>query len=277
MKENYKDKGIVITGAGSGMGLELAKFYAALGAHLEISDIDEASVAETTKLCKKLGAASVRHCKLDVSNEEEFTAYAADVRTNLKSIDVVINNAGMAQIARFDEVTLDQYKRVMNVNFYGVLHGSFLFLSDLQKTKGRLVNTSSIFGMIGVAGNSAYCASKFAVKGLNESLWAEAEELGISVTSVHPGGIKTNIVAKAQLIGKDIPNDIAEQFDELAKTTSESAAKQIAQAADARRKRLVIGADGKFVVLAQQLFPKQYHRILGFLGAIGGNNRQTSD
>ena len=268
----YKDKVCVITGASSGMGRSLALRYAAEGAHVAICDVASKPLATVAKECQQAGAASVIAPVVDVSSPEQVEGFAKEVMSeHPQGIDVLINNAGIAMLARIDEAPLEEIKRVIDINLMGVIHGTLSFLPGLKKAGGVLANTSSIFGHIGVAGNTAYCASKFGVRGFTESLWQEMEELGIHAISIHPGGVKTDIIRNARVFTETPANDLPERFDELAPTTADNAAEAIYNAIKKRAKRLVIGVDGKIVVNAARLFPLSYSKVLGFFGILGSN------
>ncbi|MFT6331204.1 MAG: butyryl-CoA dehydrogenase [Bermanella sp.] len=184
------------------------------------------------------------------------------------SNNLVINNAGVALgSGPLWTTSIDDFKWLMDINLYGVLYGTKAFLPILEKASwGHIVNVSSIFGIISVPNQTAYNASKFAVRGLTEALRQELEIAGsaVSCTSVHPGGIKTNIANSARWVDSGEPN-AAEQrssalsdFDKLARTSPESAAAQILKAVVNNKRRLLIGADAKFVDVIQRLMPTHY-------------------
>lgn len=191
--KTFKDKIVVITGAGSGMGRAYALEFAQLGARLALNDYDARALAETLAL---LPQATVVHSQaFDVSDRDAMVAFAAEVQAKLGNAHVIINNAGIEGAGKPVWAIADQaYERVMRINFFGVLHGTRAFLPQLlQNGEGAVVNISSIFGLIGTPNHADYCASKFAVRGFTEALMVELQESPISVHLVHPGGIKTNI------------------------------------------------------------------------------------
>jgi short-subunit dehydrogenase len=160
----------------------------------------------------------------------------------------------------------------MNINFYGVLYGTKAFLPILEKADwGHIVNISSIFGIVSIPEQTAYNAAKFAVKGMTDALRQELElaDSSVSCTSVHPGGIKTNIARSARLSDNgdtDLANKhkqgVSDFEEKLARTSPERAAELILKAVQKNKRRLLIGADAKFADLLQRLFPTYYHKIL---------------
>ena len=260
----YKDKVVAITGAGSGMGRSLAIRFGQDGAQLALVDLDEKTLKETVKQAKQAGATKVLSQKLDVSDREAVLAWAEKVQSELGPADVLINNAGIAYVADFETQDLEYFERVMNVNFWGVVWGSRAFLPQLRKTGGSLINTSSVFGLVGARNTSAYCAAKFAVRGLSETLWQELQDAGVHVGSVHPGGIKTNIVANAR-VDQQTNEDLSKQFDELAPTTSDQAAEIIYTGIHKRKKRIMVGKDAKMLQWIVRLFPTRYASMIPLL------------
>ena len=184
---------------------------------------------------------------------------------------VIINNAGVALAQTVDHMKRSDFEWVMNINFYGVVNGTEAFLPHLKAQKdGHIVNISSIFGIIGVPSQSAYNSSKFAVKGFTEALRQELKvsHPHIHVTCVHPGGIKTNIVRNGR-IENDVNGNavslskMSADFDKMAGTTAEEAARQIVRAIEKNQKRLLIGADAKGMDLLQRLLPNNYDVVMG--------------
>ena len=244
----------VITGAGSGIGRHLALKLASYGASLAISDINVDGLAETevqaTKLLKNVNARIVTST-LDVSNREAVFAYAEETKREFGSVNLVINNAGVAlSSGTLSETSVDDFEWLMSINFSGVLYGTKAFLPVLEEAEwGHIVNISSLFGLIGVAEQAAYNASKFAVRGMTEALRQELETANshISCTSIHPGGIKTQIAMNSR-VSKPLDSEtekLKENFEDLAITTPESAAEQILTSVLKNKRRLVLGKDAK--------------------------------
>ena len=269
--KKFNNSVAVITGAGSGLGRQLALRLASAGASVAISDIDQAGLAETEEMVKNLlgdkqGKVIAR--SLDVSNREAVFAYAEQTKEDFGSVNLVINNAGVAlSSGTLNETSVDDFEWLMSINFSGVLYGTKAFLPILEDAKwGHIINISSLFGLIGVAEQSAYNASKFAVRGMTEALRQELEQADshISCTSIHPGGIKTSI-AKNSRVSKELRAEeikLKQEFESLAMTTAESAAEQILNAAIKNKRRLVLGKDAKALDWIQRHFPNHYHRVL---------------
>lgn len=263
----------VVTGAGSGIGRHLALKLASFGASLAISDINVDGLAETkaqaTKLLKNSNARVVASA-LDVSNRESVFAYAEEIKQEFGSVNLVINNAGVAlSSGTLSETSVDDFEWLMSINFSGVLYGTKAFLPILEEAEwGHIVNISSLFGLIGVAEQSAYNASKFAVRGMTEALRQELDAANshISCTSIHPGGIKTQIAMNSR-VSKPLDSDtkkLKENFEHLAMTTPESAAEQILTSVIKNKRRLVLGKDAKALDWVQRLFPNHYQRVINW-------------
>ncbi|MFQ3246707.1 MAG: NADP-dependent 3-hydroxy acid dehydrogenase YdfG [Arenicella sp.] len=266
----FKNSVAVVTGAGSGIGRHLALKLASYGASLAISDINVDGLAETkaqaTKLLKNSNARIVASA-LDVSNREAVFAYAEEIKQEFGSVNLVINNAGVAlSSGTLSETSIDDFEWLMSINFSGVLYGTKAFLPILEEAEwGHIVNISSLFGLIGVAEQSAYNASKFAVRGMTEALRQELDAANshISCTSIHPGGVKTQI-AKNSRLSKPLDSDtknLKENFEDLAMTTPDSAAEQILTAVLKKKRRLILGKDAKFLDWVQRHFPSHYQRV----------------
>jgi NAD(P)-dependent dehydrogenase (short-subunit alcohol dehydrogenase family) len=252
--KNFKDKVSVITGAGSGIGKALSLELAGRGARLAISDINADNVQATAADCEALGA-EVHAYTLDVADREAFAVHAEEVLADFGSVNLVVNNAGVALNYDFVEMSWEDWDWLTGINFNGVVNGSKLFLPHLIASgDGYLVNISSVFGLVGVPGQSAYNAAKFAVRGLTESIAQEMlnAKLPVGVSSVHPGGIKTNI-ARAARGSNEV---LAGRFENLARTTPAAAAKTIVKGVEANKLRILIGADAHlFEVMHRALGP----------------------
>lgn len=265
MANIYEGRICVITGAASGIGRALVVKLASVDAVLAISDVNAEGLAETVKLAGLENTNRVLVDTLDVGNADAIAAYGDHVEQGLGSADYVFNVAGITRVGRFDETPLSSMETIMNINYWGVVRMSKAFLPQLKKTKGGLVNISSIFGIIGYPGQTHYCASKFAVRGFSETLAQEMEEFGVRVSSVHPGGVKTNIARNAEV--DTLPTDMTKEqmnanFDEAAITSAEDAAQIILDGTAKGARRILIGKDAKMVTLVQRLFPIKYAKVL---------------
>ena len=255
----------VVTGAGSGIGRALAQQLAAAGSALAIADIDEKGLTETAASLTGKDAAVSTHV-VDVSDEAGVRAFAEDVTARYGRVTVLINNAGVALLGTFDEISLDDLRWLMGINFWGVVYGVKYFLPILkQQPRAHIVNISSIFGIVAPAGQSAYCASKFAVRGFTEVLRHELEGTSVFVSCVHPGGIRTQVAKRARL-GANTPPGAREEavsrFERLTPTSPESAAARILQGVERREPRILIGRDARQLDLLQRFKPATYWKTL---------------
>ena len=262
----FKGKRVFITGAASGMGRTLAEACAADGCHLVLSDVNMQHLSQTEPLCS--GAASVRIMQLDVADREAVEAAAAETVEKLGGIDVVFNNAGVALGADVAEMEYDDFNWLFNINFWGVVYGTQAFLPYmLKQNSGHIVNTSSLFGLIGVAGNSAYCAAKHAVRGYTESLRMELLESGVQVHTVHPGGVATNIAKAARRdsdkYSEDIQQKMLDSFDKFLSLPPERAAEIIMNGVARGKSRILVGNDAKWVDRFNRWLPNLTNAFLG--------------
>ena len=188
----------MVTGAGAGIGRAISERLARAGCHLALCDRNEAGLAETAERVQAFGRRASQHL-VDVSKRPSMEALVDEVLAFHGGVHVLVNNAGVAVISAFQGQSLDDFEWLMGVNFWGVVHGCKLFLPALLAAdEGHIVNLSSVFGILAVPMQSAYCASKFAVRGFSESLRAELSDTRVGVTVVHPAGVATNIVRDAR-------------------------------------------------------------------------------
>ena len=259
--KNMTDKVVVITGAGSGIGRELALKFAAEGCYLALSDINEGSLEETVAL---LGLNDDRAAKfvVDASDREASEQFSDSVVSKFGQVDVLINNAGLTSTGAVDEVSYEVFEKVINVNMWGVVYGTRAFLPHLKKRpEAVLANVSSINGMVPFMNNGPYNMSKYAVYGLNETLMMELKDSPVHMLSIHPGGIRTNIVNSA--IGAGEEQKMA--FNKIANTTAEQAAAAIVKAVKAKKAFLFIGRDAKFMQLLKRVSPRSTLRYVMWL------------
>lgn len=259
--KDFSQKVVVITGAASGIGRALAFAFAKRKAYLALSDIRQDELEETKSFCQNY--TKVHTQVLDVSSKVDMQRYSETVVQEFGEVHVVINNAGVALSGTVEETSIEDYEWLMGINWWGVLYGTKFFLPYLRRvSEAHIVNISSLFGLIGVPTQSAYNASKFAVRGFTESLRQELENTHIGVTCVHPGGIKTSIAHNARFIsgpgGERDKATVAKRFVEMAQTTAEEAARQIIEAIEQKKPRLLIGPDAVLLDFVVRTFPESY-------------------
>lgn len=264
--KTVQGKVAAITGAGSGIGRATAKLLAQKGCHVAISDVNEKGLAETAEQCGASGV-KVLAARVDVANRGEVEAWAAQAARELGGVNIIINNAGVALGSTIEDMRYEDFEWLMNINFWGVVHGTKAFLPHLKAAgDGHIVNISSVFGLIGVPTQGAYNAAKFAVKGFTEALRQELEIEGlpIGVTSVHPGGIKTNIARNARVTTRKgwVDEQSTRDFEKAFSTSPEQAAQDILQAILKNRRRQLIGADAVLIDLVQRALPTLYQSLL---------------
>ena len=265
-----------ITGAGSGIGRSLAVELADRGAHLALSDIDGSGLAETVSRCEGRSV-KVTSQPLDVADRQAIYDWAAVVAADHGRVNLIVNNAGVSLGSTVEAMSAEDFEWLMNINFWGVVHGTQAFLPHLKASgEGHVVNISSVFGLLSIPGQSAYNAAKFAVRGFTDALRMELEIEGanVSATTVHPGGIKTNIVRNGRMDPSMVPDgadpdEIAEQFDRIAMTDPDKAARQILSAVARNRRRALIGPDAKVLDVLSRLPAGVYQR-----GLIAGGRRR---
>jgi NAD(P)-dependent dehydrogenase (short-subunit alcohol dehydrogenase family) len=266
---SFKDKVAAITGAGSGIGRALAQELARRGCHLALSDVNEVGLAETARLLEGAGVEVTTH-RVDVADREAVYAWAEQVVKAHGKVNLIFNNAGVALGATVEGARDEDLEWLMNINFWGVVHGTRAFLPHLKAAgEGHVINISSIFGIAGAPSQSAYNASKFAVRGFTESLREELDLLrcGVSATSVHPGGIKTNIARAARTdasiatLGTD-PETAAAKFEKQFITSPETAAATILRGVERDCRRVLVGPDAHVIDLMVRLLPSAYQKVV---------------
>lgn len=266
---SFKDKVVAITGAGSGIGRALAGAFAAEGSRLALSDRDAAGLQATVDgLGGVAGGAAIHQALVDVADRDAIYAWAAEVDATFGAVHIIANNAGVALGATVEGASDADLHWLMDINFWGVVHGTRAFLPALRRSgDGHVINISSLFGLIAVPTQSAYCASKAAVKGFTEALRMELEleGCGVSATVVHPGGIRTEIARRARsagdgvaaVMGSDMERS-QRDFDKRLVMPPAKAAAIILAAVRRDARRVLVGMDAVAVASLQRLAPSGY-------------------
>ena len=278
--KNFKDKTAVITGAGSGMGRYLAILLAKDGADVVVCDVNEDTLNKTLEMLKQYNVSISSHV-LDVAIKEDIEALPGKVIEQHGKVDLVFNNAGVATGGHFQDMDEKYWDWVMGVNFHGVVNSTRAFIPHMiDRPEAAIVNTSSIFGMVAVPGQSAYHATKFAVRGFTESLALEMADTNpnLQIHCVHPGHIGTNIAGTARMddrVAKKVIEDGKKSIFTWKPPTSleemghefkqggmhpSKAAKIILSGVKKNKRRIFIGLDARLLDLSQRLFPKHYHK-----------------
>jgi short-subunit dehydrogenase len=258
-----------VTGAASGIGRALAIELAARGCDLALADRDDAGLATLAAEITRGYPQKVTVHHVDVGEPKQIEAYAQAAIAEHPGLNIVVNNAGVALMGQFNEIDQAQMDWLMNINFWGVVHGTRAFLPHLGgQREAHIVNLSSIFGIIAPPGQTAYAAAKFAVRGFSEALRHElalaASPVRLSV--VHPGGVATNIARNSRTGSGMTDNErraqSIERFDAVARTTPKDAALRIIKGIENNQPRILIGNDARMMDLVQRFRPAAYWAVL---------------
>lgn len=265
--KNLSGKVAVITGAGSGIGRALAHQLAEAGAKLALCDINLKSLHETQRLLENQGCrGQINLYQLDVSQKEQTADLATQVVSDFETIDLVINNAGVSSSGRVHELTYDTLEWTININLWGVIYVTKAFLPYLiQRPEAAIVNISSVYGLMGIPGQAAYCASKFGVRGFTEALRQEYYKSNIMVTVVFPGGVKTNIARNSKTDYQVSPEEYEQGIQKIEaafQTTPEEAARTIIKGIQTKAPRILIGKDAKKIDLLTRFKPDKYDKAI---------------
>lgn len=269
--KTFQNKVAAITGAASGIGRALAIELASRGCHLSLSDVNTDALAETAQAAGAHGV-KVTTAALDVADRDAIYAWADRTDADHGPANLVFNNAGVALGASIEGASDEDLHWIMDINYWGVVHGTRAFLPQLRASgEGHVINISSVFGIAAVPSQGAYNATKFAVRGFTECLRQELEiaRAPVSATCVHPGGIKTNIARAARFDTESMQaltgrgsDDAKARFEKLFRTTAESAARTILRGVERNARRVLIGADAHAIDLTVRLMPTAYQRIV---------------
>jgi NADP-dependent 3-hydroxy acid dehydrogenase YdfG len=271
----------VITGAASGIGRALAKRLSAHGSAVAIADVDERGLKETE--ASLAGPTLTR--VLDVRDAEAQHDFAGEVAEwSPTPLGAVFNNAGVAVTSRVLDTVVEDDQWLWDINFHGVVNGTRAFLPILvAQDSGSIVNTSSVFGLVGMPNQSAYCSAKFAVRGFTDSLRQELRGTGVRAVNVHPGGINTNIVRNARF-RKDpegrgrSQNQMADEFAAITMTQPDKAAELIHRGVEQGKARILVGPDAYLFDTLARLAPTHYFDLLSrFESTLRKRNRAAAE
>jgi len=261
--KDFQGKVAVITGAGSGIGRSLAVQLSQEGAHLALGDIDQVNLSQTREMLGK--AINVSLHTVDVAHREGMARFASEVISEHGKVDILINNAGITLTPTvFENISEPDFEKVIDVNMWGVYYGFREFVPHLRsRPEAVIVNMSSLAGLVGLYGYSPYAMSKFAVRGLTESLQSELSGSNISILIVHPGGVKTNIIRNAPDLTDEQQREEAHVvFTGAAGISPEKAAGKIISAVKKNKRQLVFGTDAVIVNFIRGMFPGRFPGIL---------------
>lgn len=263
--KNFRDKVVAITGAGAGIGRATAVNLASRGALLALADVNEVGLKETADLIESAGLGSAITTTVDVRDRGAVAMWADQVADHFGRVNVAINNAGVAIAGDIVDLSYEDMEWIVNINFWGVVHGTKEFLPHLIASgDGHLVNVSSMFGLAAAPTQSMYSATKFAVRGFSEAIREDLLIAGhkVNVTVVHPGGIKTDIVTNARTSAHTDEWGTKDAFNKLARLSTERAAQVIVRGVRRNKPRVLIGADAHAIHQFQRLAGPRYADLL---------------
>lgn len=265
MKFQLKGSVAVITGAAQGIGAALALELARRGCHLALADRDAARLAHTADAARRLGVRVSEHA-IDIANAAAVAELPKSVLAEHGHASILVNNAGVALMGNVDQLQLEDFEWLFNINFWGVVRTTKAFLPVLRREpQAHLVNISSVFGLISPAGQAPYCASKFAVRGFTDVLRHELEGTNITVSVVHPGGIRTQIAhnsRRAASFDEKQAKQLADKFVQEGMTSPEQAAQRIVKGIEQREPRILIGPDARLMDWLSRLMPIAYWPVI---------------
>ena len=269
-----KDRTAVVTGAASGIGRGISVSLARRGCNLALADLNDAGNSETARMAQSahtepLSPLRITQHHLDVADRRAVAAFPQAVMAAHPGVDILVNNAGVAIGGTFEATSEEDFEWLFEINFWGVVRMTRAFLPLLRKSAdARLVNLSSLFGLIAPPGQTAYAASKYAVRGFSNSLRHELAGSNVGVTVVHPGGVATSIADNART-PKDMPPEEVARRKAIAKKAlrlpPQTAGEIIVRAIERRSPRVLVGNDAKLLAFVERLAPASYWKFLSRL------------
>jgi len=259
---------VVVTGAASGIGRELARGLAAKGAHLALVDLDEARLAEVAAELEATERRVSSHVA-DVGDRQRMQALPDEVVAAHGGVDVLINNAGVSIGAMFADHSLDDAEWLLKINLMGVIYGCKFFLPVLLEAESaHIVNVSSMFGIFSMPGQAIYSTSKAGVRAFTEALWTELDGTSVRSTCVHPGGINTDVIRSARGM-QDDDKQRAVAIQERYAMPAQRAAGKIIRAIERDERRVLVGVDAHLGVCLKRLFPVGFQQLMTLAFRLG--------
>lgn len=259
--KQFEGRIAVITGAASGIGRATCLRLAERGCTIAASDVDRAGLDALEKTLRERGASVSTH-QVDVSSASQMEAFAGEVEDIHGGAQILVNNAGVVSIGRFEDQRLADLEWMVGINYWGVVYGCHYFLPLLERQgEGHIVNLSSMFGFLGLPTQSGYCATKAAVRALSESLWVELRPKGIGVTSIHPGCIGTSIIQSARLESEDSRSEVQGLFDR-AGAPPDVVARAIVRGIERNKLRVRVRPESLATELLKRLLPVGIHHLI---------------
>ncbi len=261
------NKVAVITGAASGIGKALAERCTSEGMALALIDVNAEGLKSLQEDLQSKSQRKITIHPTDLTDTDAIYHLPQAVLATHQRIDLLVNNAGVALGGSFADVSQEDFDWVMMINFNAHVHMSRAFLDALRETSGQIVNISSVFGLAASAGQTAYCASKFALRGFSEALSVELAkgDSGVGVSVVHPGGVKTAIAASAKPPKGASPEEVQmhrDNFEKKLRLSPERAAQTILNGVKKRKRRIIVGRDARLLSIIQRLMPEGYQRVM---------------
>ncbi|MGE5623115.1 MAG: SDR family NAD(P)-dependent oxidoreductase [Bacillota bacterium] len=265
MEFELRNSVAVVTGAAHGIGAALAQELARRGCHLALVDRDGRQLAQTAQSVRAAGVRVSEHV-LDIADAAAVAALPDAVTAQHRRANLLINNAGVALMGNVEQVTLEEFAWLMDINFWGVVRTTKAFLPLLKReAQAHLVNLSSVFGLVAPAGQGPYCASKFAVRGFTDALRHELQGSNLTVSVVHPGGIRTRIAhhaRRAARFDEVQAQQLADRFFKEVRTSPEQAALHIVRGIERRAPRILVGPDARVLDWLSRLAPLGYWKVV---------------
>ncbi len=259
--KDLRGRTAVVTGAAGGIGRAVAELLASKGANVALVDVDAEGLERAAQAIRESGGRAETFIA-DVADRERMRALPEEVVAEFGGVHVLVNNAGVSVGAVFAEQSMEDIDWIFGINLGGVVHGCKFFLPHLaSQPEAHIVNVSSMFAFLGLAGQSTYCATKAAVRALSEALWTELSDTSVRVTSVHPGAIRTNIIRAARIADEDGRQKGIEQIERFGHSP-EKAARKIVRAIERDRRRVLIGPEATVLDWAKRAFPVGLHSLL---------------